>query len=124
MGRQEIFRKRLREVIHHLFGGNAKLAADEIGFSQPTLHKILSGKTKESKDSTLVLLADRLGVSTAWLRGDSDTPGASRSLPTALALLFLYYERRQRAPREWVSNFKPRSSYGRALKAAVERDIR
>jgi Helix-turn-helix len=123
MASQEKFRRRLRTIIEEVFEGNVNKAAEEIGFSQPTLHKILSGQIGESKDSTISALAEKFGVSAAWLRGETDLPGPARYVPLNLALLFLYHERRQRPTREWLANFKPQSQHGKEVQAAVQQDI-
>lgn len=72
MPSQAAFRKRLQTAVDAIFAGNVSAAAEGLDVSQPTLHKILSGKTRESKGSTISHLAARLGVPEAWLRGEKD----------------------------------------------------
>src|SRR4051794_14655556 len=102
MARQAKLRQRLRQAVDSVFDGNVSAAAEGLGVSQPTLHKILSGKTHESKPSTVAHLADRLGVSEAWLRGEADPAIDSAHHPSGfqihpgLLLMARYFERKGR----------------------------
>jgi hypothetical protein len=102
-----------------VFAGNATAAAEGLGVSQPTLHKILTGKTRESKRSTIDQLATRLGVSTAWLLGESDQPldygdlTAKGSISLEYELVLAYYYRQVNTYREWIWHLgKPRTRPG------------
>lgn len=48
------------------------LLADELGISPSAVHQIVSGRTKESKYEGRI--AERLGVTEAYLRGETDDP--------------------------------------------------
>lgn len=52
---------------------------EEEGIPQPTIHRILTGKTKEPKSSTLEKLAIIFGVTEDQLRGKQPLPGVDES---------------------------------------------
>src|SRR5688572_19452325 len=110
MDGQVAFRKRLRQAVDAVFDGNVTAAAAGLGVSQPTLHKILSGKTRESKSSTIAHLADHLGVPESWLRGGSeplvDTTGdpVAALLPDRVFLVSKYYHRQARDYETWIQS--------------------
>jgi transcriptional regulator with XRE-family HTH domain len=120
MNGQLAFRERLQLVVDAIFGGNVTSAAKQLGVSQPTLHKILSGKIHGSKASTVEHLADRLGVSEAWLRGQPDpTLDASDDLPRGAAelrLLERYYARHTQLHASWIeATDGPQTAAGRRI---------
>lgn len=119
MASQARFRKRLRQAVDAVFDGNVSAAAEGLGVSQPTLHKILSGKIKESKPSTIGLLADRLGVPEAWLRGEPDPQiddihhDFGFQIEPGFLLLLRYFQRRGSDYRSWLSKVKePQTDVG------------
>lgn len=128
MTSQAKLRKRLRQAVEAVFDGNVSAAAEGLGLSQPTLHKILSGKTQESKPSTIAHIADRLGVSEAWLRGEPDAviddvyhPSGFRIGP-GLFLLARYFERKAREHDSWLSKItKPHTEVGAKILEAYAR---
>jgi hypothetical protein len=125
---QAKFRKRLRLAVDAVFDGNLSAAAQGLGLSQPTLHKILSGKIQESKASTVAVLADRLGVSEAWLRGEPDSTiddvrhPSGFHLGQGLPLLARYSERRKRDYVSWLERVtEPRTEAGAKILEAYAR---
>jgi transcriptional regulator with XRE-family HTH domain len=117
---QEVFRKRLGAAVSAVFNGNVTAAAADLGVSQPTLHKILSGKTRESKASTIAHFADRFGVPESWLRGALDTlnPNADAKgfVPESVLLLSRYYARRYREYEDWLEGVQqPQTEEGRRI---------
>jgi transcriptional regulator with XRE-family HTH domain len=127
MGRQGRLRKRLQEAVDAVFDGNVSAAAEGLGLSQPTLHKILSGKTKESKPSTVAHIADRLGVSEAWLRGERDPDiddvqhPAGFQVGPGLLLLARYFRRKSRDYNDWLAGVEPRTEPGAKILEAYTR---
>jgi hypothetical protein len=120
---QDAFRERLQTAVDAVFNGNVSAAAEGLGVLQPTLHKILTGRTRESKPSTVGLLADRLGVMVAWLRGESDDPvdygpGADppRSIPLGHHLVIAYFYTQVNGYRDWIRQLgKPKTKAGRRV---------
>jgi hypothetical protein len=118
MASQDAFRQRLKEAIDAVFSGNVLAAAEGLGVLQPTLHKILTGKTRDSKQSTISLLAERLGVSEAWLRGASDTVVGYRPSggPQAHDLVIAYFTRQTSKYRKWLAGIgKPKTRAGKKI---------
>lgn len=116
-------------AVDAVFAGNASAAAEGLGVSQPTLHKILAGKTREPKRSTVELLATRLGVSTAWLVGETDKPldyadRPKTSISLDYELVLAYYYRQVNTYREWIGRLgKPQTQVGaEILEAFVRRE--
>jgi transcriptional regulator with XRE-family HTH domain len=128
MSSQARFRTRLQTAVDAVFAGNVTAAAEGLGVSQPTLHKILTGKTRESKRSTVDQLATRLGVSTAWLIGESDEPvvygdhTVKASVSLEYELVLAYYYREVNSYREWIWRLgKPRTQMGTEILTAFLR---
>jgi hypothetical protein len=98
----------LRQAVQAVFDGNVSAAAEGLELSQPTLHKILSGKTKESKPSTVAHLADRLGVSESWLDGAPDpllddvVHPSGFQIPPELLLIGRYFARKEMDYSSWL----------------------
>ena len=120
---QAAFRRRLHLAVDTIFEGNVSSAAAGLDVSQPTLHKILSGKTRESKASTVAHLADRLGVPEDWLRGAYDSylddpievAGNSTNV-TPLRLLAEYARRYSHDRIQWIDSITaPKTKYGKEI---------
>jgi hypothetical protein len=119
MAGQAAFRKRLQQAVNAIFDGNVTAAAEGLEISQPTLHKILSGKIKDSKASTISHLAKRLGVSEAWLRGandpsiDNQTHPAVFPLPASAYLISRYFSAKRSKYIRWIERLgTPRTEAG------------
>ena len=125
-------RKRLQQIVDYVFDGNVKAAAEAAGVEQPTLHRILAGRVREPRISTLERLADRFGIPLAWILGELPNAelGAapvrdelakfvggltSRDLPLWWRIIALYYRRAQRDDRQAIETAKPTSDAARVL---------
>lgn len=77
---------KLRSAIREA-GVSENVLAKELGIKQQTLNDICRGRCKSCRSSMLDRFATRLGVTTAWLSGESRTlPGASHDLVEVLDL--------------------------------------
>jgi len=125
---QAAFRRRLQLAVDAIFDGNVSSAAAGLHVSQPTLHKILSGKTRESMPSTVAHFADRLGVSEDWLKGGYDShiddPIEFGGIPTdvtPLRLLAFYGPRYARDKIQWIESITaPKTEYGKKILEAYQ----
>ena len=83
-------KNRLATLVQYRYPDSINRAAREIGVPQPTLHGILSGRTKEPRPSVLRTIADHFGVSVDWLLSGLGEPAArvgDRPLPATEKVL-------------------------------------
>lgn len=64
---EEEVRSRLNEICKERYGGTESEMARATGLKRPTLHNILSGKTKKIELKQIVAVVTKTGVSLDWL---------------------------------------------------------
>jgi transcriptional regulator with XRE-family HTH domain len=65
-GSRESFAERLRLLVEKNAGGNIRAAAQFLGISPPSLHALVNGESRP-RQATLDRIADKYGVTRAWL---------------------------------------------------------
>ena len=118
--RSTALRRRLKKIVAHVFVGNVKAAAEAAGVTQPTLHRILAGKVKDPKLSTIERLADRFGVPLGWLTGETeslpvDESTGAKDIPPSWRLVSGFAQRRQRDDLRWLESVGPTNPEARRI---------